>query len=381
MRTMFTFSCKFNTVFGFGAISETGKKVKELGCSKALIICDEGIVRFGLLKKLTDVLDQDNIEYTVFDKVLPNPRRSGVDAAVELAKKETINCFIAIGGGSTIDTAKAANVFLFNPDDTGEDPGTMKSGFPLIAIPTTSGTGSDQSQGGMISDDVTHKKLSVNSEQPTVSICDPDLTMTLPKVATLVGAVDALAHALESYTSIAANKYTDMICENAITAVAKYLPALMEDGNNKMAREEIMFAASSMGRVICIAVPHYGHSIGHEIGGMLDIVHGLSVITVAPQMLKILAPAIPERVRRIGELLGMQIPVDADAETIGTLVRDGLVKLLRGWGVQNLREMGCKLEELHAYVPAIMQDFMLSFAPVPATAEIIKDILTFAYEF
>ena len=378
---MFTFSCQFNTVFGFGAILETGKKVKELGCSKAMIICDEGIVRFGLLKKLTDVLDQDNIQYAVFDKVLPNPRRSGVEAAVELAKREAIDCFIAIGGGSPIDTAKAANVLLFNPENTGEAPEPLKPGFPLIAIPTTSGTGSDQSQGGMISDDVTHKKLSINSEQPTLSICDPELTMTLPKGATIVGAVDALAHALESYTSIAANKYTDMICENAITAVAKYLPVLMEDGSNKVAREEIMFAASSMGRVICIAVPHYGHSIGHEIGGRLDIVHGLSVITAAPQMLKILAPAVPERVRRIGEDLGMRIPADAGAETIGTLVRDGLVERLRGWGVQNLKEMGYKLEELHACVPAIMQDFMLCFAPVPATSERIKDILTFAYEF
>ena len=378
---MFTFSCTFNTVFGFGAISETGKKVKELGCSKALIICDEGIVRFGLLKKLTDVLERDNIEYAIFDKVLPNPRRSGVEAAVALAKKETIDCFIAIGGGSPIDTAKVANVLLFNPDYTGEASEPLKSGFPVIAIPTTSGTGSDQSQGGMISDDVTHKKLSVNSEQPTLSICDPDLTMTLPRGATLVGAVDALAHALESYTSIAANKYTDMICENAITAVAKYLPTLMADCSNRMAREEIMFAASSMGRVICIAVPHYGHAIGHEIGGMLDIVHGLSVITDAPQMLKILAPAIPERVRRIGELLGIQIPADASQETIGTLVRDGLVKLLRSWGVQNLKEMGYKLEELHACVPAILQDFMLYFAPVPATAEVIEEILTFAYEF
>lgn len=378
---MFTFCCKFNTVFGFGALSETGKKMKELGCSKALIVCDEGIVKFGLLKKLTDILDQDDIPYAVFDKVLPNPRRSGVDAAVAMAKEEKIDCFIALGGGSPIDTAKAANVLLFNPDYTGENPYDMKQGYPLLAIPTTAGTGSDQSQGGMISDDATHKKLSLNSEQPTLSICDPELTMTLPKGATLVGAVDALAHALESYTSNTANKYTDMICENAISAVAKYLPVVLQNGSDRKGREEIMFASSSVGRAICVAVPHYGHAIGHEIGGMLDIVHGISVITVAPQMLKVLAVAIPERVQRIGELLGIDIPANSDAETIGTVVCDGLVKLLRSWGVQNLKEMGYQLEDLHACVPSILQDAMLYFSPVPATEKIVKDILTFAYEF
>lgn len=379
---MFSYQYGFNVTFGCGALSCTGQKIKEMGCTKALICCDEGIVQFGLLKKLTDALEAESVQYVVYDRIVPNPLESNVIEACNIARDEQVGCFIAIGGGSSMDTAKAASVLLANGRLIQEDITQFpKPGLPVIAIPTTSGTGSDTSIGAMISDDRTHAKMAVPTPPATMSICDPELTRSLPKGATLVGAVDALMHAIEGYTSVRASKYSDLICENCIATVRKYLPVVLENGNDMRAREELMFAASSCGSVIATSYLHAGHAIGHAIGGALNITHGLAVVVTAPELLNVLAQAAPEKVRRIGELLNMNIPDGVSGEELGVLLRSKMIKLLRSWGIKNLKEMGYELEDLYACIPTILGDMTMYLSPRPLIDEDVRRILEIAYTF
>jgi len=379
---MNTYQYCFNVISGPGAIDCVGKKVREIGCSRPLICCDEGIVQFGLLKKLTTVLDAEEIPYDVYDRVVPNPLESNVVETASLAKARQSDCLIAIGGGSSMDTAKAASVLMVNGKLIQEDmTKPPKAGPPVIAIPTTSGTGSDMSIGAMISNDRTHAKMAVLTPNPTMSICDPELTLSLPKNATLIGAVDALMHAIEGYTSVHATKYSDLICENCIAAVRKYLPAAMEKGDDLHAREELMFASSSCGSVIATAYLHAGHAIAHAIGGALNITHGLAVITTAPELLNTLAPACPEKVHRIGELLGMAFPEDLTPEVLGATIRGKMIALLRSWGVKSLKDMGIALDALYACVPTILSDLSIYASPRQLHEEDIRRILEVAYTF
>lgn len=379
---MYAYQYQFNVIAGRGAVSGIGKKLQEMGLKKALICCDEGIVQFGILKKVTEPLDEAGIPYAVYDRVLPNPLERNVTEACGLAKKEEIDCFVAVGGGSSMDTAKAASILLANGKLVQEDiTKPPVPGLPVIAVPTTSGTGSDLSIGAMISDNNTHAKIAVPTPTAALSICDPELTRSLPKGATLAGAVDAMMHAIEGYTSICASKYSDLICENCIQAVHKYLPLAMENGNDMQAREELMFAASSCGSVIATAYLHAGHAVGHTIGGALNIVHGLAVVVAAPQMLKIITRSVPEKTRKIGELLGMEIPADVTGEALGDQLCSGMIRQLRAWGVQNLKEMGYSLDDLNACIPAIMGDMEMYMCPTRMTAEDVQEILRVAYEF
>ncbi len=379
---MFFYQYHFNVAFGSGVVSCTGKKIKELGCGKALICCDEGIVKFGLLEKLTAALKTEQIPYAVYDKVVPNPLESNVVEACAMANAEQVDCYIAIGGGSSIDTAKAASILQANGKLHQENIMIPpKPGLPVIAIPTTSGTGSDMSLGAMISDNQTHAKTAVPTPPPTVSICDPELTRSLPKGATVAGAVDALMHAMEGYTSTYASKYSDLICENCFSAVRKYLPVVLENGDDMQAREELMFASSSCGSVISTAYLHIGHAVGHAIGGALDIVHGLAVAVTAPQLLYMLAQVTPKKARRIGELLGMDLSDCATDTELGVSLRRGMIELLRSWGIRNLKEMGYTLEDLCACIPTILGDTILFSSPKQVTEEDVRNILENAYSF
>jgi len=172
-----------------------------------------------------------------------------------------------------------------------------------------------------------------------------------------------------------------LICENCIASVRKYLPAVLENGDDMQAREELMFAASSCGTVIATAYLHAGHAIGHAIGGALGITHGLAVVVIAPELLNVMAQAVPEKVRRIGELLGMNILETVSKEELGMSIRREMIELLRTWGIQNLKEAGHKKEDLYACIPVILKDVSLFNAPCEMTEKSIQKILDTAYSF
>lgn len=374
---MFKFTYNYNILFGYDTVNAVGEEVRKLGCKKALICCDEGIIKVGLTKKVENSLRSAGIEYVIFKDIQPEPEDTVIDAGADFAKMQQVDCVVAVGGGSSIDGAKAISMLLNNPGSIKDYFSAVaeKEGVPLIAIPTTAGTGSDLSFGGMITDHETHIKHGFSTPNPTLAISDPGLTLTMPVEVTRVCAVDVLAHCIESLTSQYPNHIIDLIAEDGIRAVAKWLPVVLEDGLNREAREAIMLASSTIGSGICTACPHLGHGIGHHIGGALRIVHGYSVIACMPEILKFIAMEIPDRVGRVGKALGAVLPEDASAAQIGDAAAEALKKLLIKTGVPSLKELGYREEQLKAVIPEIMADNLVMLSPRAAMAEDIARIL------
>ena len=239
-------------LYGAGAINELGDKLKEWGVEKALVMYDQGIKGAGIDKKVLDQLDAAGIPYVTYDQIPPDPPDTVVNECGEIAKKENVDAIIGLGGGSCMDAAKGVNFYVSN-DLTDIRPyidGPPIPQAPLklktIAIPTTSGTGSEVTFVAVLSDTEKGVKGGVFSPS-TLAILDPELCLTVPPHITTMTALDALAHACESYTSIAANPKADILDLAAISMIFKYLPIAYKDGSNLEARSQLMLAANFAG--------------------------------------------------------------------------------------------------------------------------------------
>lgn len=379
---MTEYSIGFNVTIGSGAIGTVTDKVREFGCDNPIIICDKGVSDIGLLKMLTDVLEKKEINYSLYDRVVPEPTHKRVEEAADYIRACKADCILAFGGGATIDTAKGANILVNNSGKLWEMSASgLKPGLPMIAIPTTSGTGSDQSVGAMISDDETHMKHSVYAPVPDASICDPDLTKGLPKGGTANGAADAFAHAFEGYTTDSCNIYNDVFCEKVMELVCKNLPVALENGEDMVARESLMFAASVMGSSIASVGLHAGHAVGHAIGGRFGIPHGQATIVAMPQLMFLCATELPDKVRTVGKIIGANFSDDDDPMSLGIAVRERMTELIRNWGMKNLKELGVEKDSLFELVDEIMNDGLLYCAPVDMEEEEVMSILDCAYDF
>ncbi len=381
---MYNYRYYFDVTAGNGALDALCPKLAELGCTHPIIICDKGIMEIGLADKVTELLEKAGIDFDIYSGVTPEPTHSRVKEAADAIRNAGADSIIALGGGATIDTAKGADVLLNNDCILWEIPMMgqgLNPGVPIIAVPTTSGTGSDMSYGAMISDDETHVKHGVFSDKPIASICDPELTKDLPKGATVTGAIDAFAHAFEAYTCRAANEYTDLFAEKAMETVCAYLPKVLEDPHNMEAREKLMVTASYSGMLIAQVGVQAGHAIGHTLGGRLGVVHGQSVGVALPQLMYLYADTLPDRIRKVADIIGVSVKDDDDAEALGSAVRDRFVQLLKEWGVSNLSGLDLTKESVDGLLEEIMSDMFLQAGMRPLSADDVLGILDLAYSF
>lgn len=325
----FVFYQKVKVMYGPGYLNKTGELLTQAGYNKAFIVCDAGIVATGMVKKLSEVLDASHINYVVFDKVQPNPPIKFVVEGAELCKKESCDCVIGIGGGSNIDTAKAINCLRFNspPIERFADPNEPMNNSPgLIIIPTTSGTGSEVSDGMILSDE-NHNKVPMLATNcmSEYAILDPELTAGMPKKLTIFTGLDALSHCVEAYTSNCCNPFNYPILEKMMDVIIEYLPRAVENGKDMEARGMMCIASCIGGWMLgtghCVA----GHSFGHIVGGLFEMPHGLAVFSGLPYVLEFNAPVIPEQTKKVAQHFGITFKGDETPEQIGTMARDGLI--------------------------------------------------------
>ncbi|MBN2640897.1 MAG: iron-containing alcohol dehydrogenase, partial [Victivallales bacterium] len=220
-------------VFGAGKLNETGTLVRQLG-DKTMIVCDKFTVKCGLTARLQDILASSGIQSVIYDDVIPNPTVALIDAGAELARKEKIAFVIGLGGGSSMDTAKGIAVAATNagsiwPYAIGENPIDVPI-LPIVAITTTSGTGSQCTCFAVISNPATNQKPGMGGVLPTLAIVDPELPATMPPALTLGTGFDVFSHAVEAYTSSLASPFSDMYAEKALTLVGEHLPRVYKDG-------------------------------------------------------------------------------------------------------------------------------------------------------
>ncbi|NLO97314.1 MAG: iron-containing alcohol dehydrogenase [Peptococcaceae bacterium] len=372
-------------LFGCGTSKLTGEKLKEFGCKKVLVVYDKGVKAAGIVDKILGYIHDAGIETVCFDRVLPDPPDYICEEAGALGVAEKVDGVVAIGGGSSLDTGKAAKVLLTNPppisryflkhEDIVPDESNMK---PIIVIPTTAGTGSEATPGGVITDTKNNCKQNVPCAT-NLGIVDPELTLGLPPAVTVTTAIDALCHCVEAYTSKENNRISDVLAKEAIYLIGQNLRKVIQDGSDLKARENVQMAATLAGLSIMGPFCNIPHEIGLVLGMIFHLPHGIACGITLPEALEYLAPAIPERIKTVTQLLGGKVPDDACPEEIGRIAYNTVRSLYDDVGMPKLKDLVKSKEELVAAVPEIMDYSPFEFSARPVTAEDVKAILEKAY--
>lgn len=312
MIKTFKFQVPTKFIAGPGSLESLGAEVSALGAESVLVVTDQGIVKAGLLAEVLAPLAAAGIETAVYDHVAPNPTdQTALDGAAA-AKAVGAQAIVALGGGSPIDAAKAMAVMATNKGPfvsycgAGADP-WPNSPLPIIALPTTAGTGAEVSGAAMINLPQEGRKVDIfgRSILPKVAIADANLTLSLPPHLTAWTGIDALSHAVEAYLCIGANPLSDAIAEGAIKLVAQNIRRVYEDGMDVEARHE-MLVASAMAVIAASGAAGLGviHSLAQTLGGFYDLPHGLTIAVCFADGLAYNLPVAPEKCANISRMLG-----------------------------------------------------------------------------
>lgn len=370
---------------GHGAVNEIVPEVKSRGFKKALIVTDAVLVKFQVVKKVTDILDADKMAYEIFDKVKANPSVEVVQAGVEAFRKAGADYMIAIGGGSPQDTAKGIGIIINNPEFAdvvsleGAAPTKNKS-VPVIAVATTAGTAAETTINYVITDEKKRRKfVCVDPHDiPVVAIVDPDMMSSMPKGLTAATGMDALTHAIEGYTTQAAWELADTLNLKAIELIAKNLRKAVEndpDGREGMALGQYVtgMAFSNVGLGVV-------HGMAHPLSAFYDTPHGVANAVLLPYVMAFNAPYTGEKFREIARAMGIRNVDAMSQEEYRQAAIDAVRQLSKDVGIpQTLREIGVKEEDLEALSEAAMADVCTGGNPRPCSKELVWKVYKTAF--
>jgi alcohol dehydrogenase len=299
--------------FGAGAIDGLAGIARGAGGDGAVIVTDQGLAATTVVAGVTGVLTAGDLPVTVFSQVHPNPTTgdvaAGADVVTALVAAGARPVIIAVGGGSPIDAAKGIAVAAVNPE-RGRDLDYRRTfaqpALPLVAVPTTAGTGTETNAFGVITDPLARRKFYVGggTSLPAAAILDPELTVGLPPAATAATGMDALVHALESGMSWRANPWSEGLALQAIRMISAYLPRAVADGTDREARSQMLLASHLAGVAFASTGLGICHAIGHALGGQFGIVHGVALTLVLPQVLRFNGPVCEERLAEVAFAFG-----------------------------------------------------------------------------
>ncbi|ADL53858.1 iron-containing alcohol dehydrogenase [Clostridium cellulovorans] len=278
------------TITGTGARGKVGEWCKSKGYNNALIIASKSIIKYGVIDKLIESLDKEGIKYVIYDGVTPNPTFKSSQEAVDLGKKNNVDMVIVIGGGSPLDCSKLTAAALTNDKPIRKLAGMMKVGrkpLPIIAIPTTAGTGSEVTAAAVISDENTHVKHMMVSQKivPELAVLDPETMVSLPKHVTAETTFDALDHAIEAYISTHKNEEAKKLAEEAIVLINDNLKKVYDNGDDLEGREALAIASYKAGASFNKCSLGYAHGFGHRFTELYDHSHGATLAMILPNLL------------------------------------------------------------------------------------------------
>jgi len=294
-------------IFGRGSMVYVAKCARRLGAKRVLLVSDVGVMRSGWVDKVAELLEDDRLEWVYFGDVSSNPRDYQVSAGAELYLESKADVIIAIGGGSPIDAAKGIAILAGNGGVISDYEGANRIEKPLpptIFVPSTAGSGSDVSQFCIVTDVKRQLKMSIISRSlvPNISIIDPLLLLTKSQQLIIASAIDAFAHAVESYLSRLASPFTEVQALKSIELVIRHMRPAVEHRSLE-SLEQLSIASTAAGMSFSNAGLGVGHSLAHSLGGMFDILHGLVHPVLLPAVMRFNTPAAPAKMGAIGRLI------------------------------------------------------------------------------
>ena len=366
---------------GAGASQEAGAIVQALECQRPLIVTDKMMVQLGYVARIQESLSALGIHSDIFDDTVPEPTVSSIQAGVEMVRDGNYDSIIAIGGGSPIDSAKAISIL-------GKYGGVMRDykfprivsepGLPLIAIPTTAGTGSEATRVTIITDETNDEKMLCVGIgfMPTAALVDYELTLSLPARTTADTGIDALTHAMEAYVSKKASLYSDTQAIAAMKLLAPNLRRAFHDGSDRDAREAMMLGSTLAGVAFSNASVALVHGMSRPIGAFYHVPHGLSNAMLLPAVTEYSIPAASERYADCARAMGVAAVSDSDAQANAKLMTE-LYAINEELQVPTPEQFGISREHFFGNLEIMAEQAIGSGSPgnnprVPSAEEIIQ---------
>ena len=403
--------------FGVGATEEIGEDLAALGLKRVLVVTDAGVAATGLPERVRGIIRTNAIEAGLFQDVSVEPTDSSVKTAIEFAQAFQPDGYLAIGGGSVMDTAKIMNLYVTFPAPfltyinapIGEGrpvPGPLK---PMVCLPTTAGTSSENTTVAIVDMTELHVKTGISHQylRATLGILDPLNSLTVPPMVSACSGADVLTHAIESYTALAyderekpstpslrppyqgANPISDLWCEKAIKLVREFLPRAVKDGQDHEARTQMMLATIYAGMGFSNAGVHIPHAMGYPIAGNVRgfhppdypqrkplVPHGMSTALGAPASFQFTAKAKPARHKQVAEWMGVKTR-GSSADSAGKALREAFIGFMQSIGMPNgLQAVGYTSNDIPALTEGTLkQKRLLALSPQPVTQKALEKML------
>lgn len=374
-----------NLIMGTGSIEKIGEEAKKLGAKHVLVVTDAIILQTGLLENVTTPLEKEGITYGVLDTITPEPPFELLEAIVADIKHKNYDVIIGIGGGSVLDAAKMLAIMLKNEGDIRGMVGTNlipNKGLPFILSPTTSGTGSEVTFNAIFTDNQDHVKKGIVSPYllPDVAIVDPKMTMTMPAGVTAATGMDALVHAVESYTSLNSDALNDGIALHAIKLISKSLRKAVYNGGDLKAREDMSMGSLLAGISLANAKVGAVHALAYPLGGKFKVAHGVANSLLLPYVMRYNVVSDLEKFKEIALAMGENVEGLSSREAADKAV-DAMARLSVDIGIPtNIKAVGVTEVDLEMLAnEAIKQERLLGNNPRKLTLDDIRQIYKNAY--
>jgi len=363
-----------NIRFGAGSVSQLPEVIAGLNKKKVLIVTDPGVAAAGVLAKVEAIVKSAGLESASYTEIKPNPTTTLIDNAAKVGVNFGADCIVALGGGSSLDSSKGIALVVANPTfssakfDYSMSP--ERPALPIIAIPTTSGTGSETNNWGVIDDPIRQCKFYVGdaSTTPIAAILDPELTVGLPPRPTAGTGIDALTHAIESLTSKGRTPVSAAYAHEAIKLISKALPIAVKEGSNIDARGDMLMGAHLAGLALTLSGLGLVHGIAHSVSAHVGAAHGEALATVLPEVMEFNAREVSDIYATVGNDMG----VSANSATAIDAVRD----LSDSINIRNsLSYYGVTQEMIDDIAKTVLSDSVTSNNPIAPTEAEVQGIL------
>ena len=384
---MENFFVKSDVLFGQNSIQKLSEILKDLQVNTVMLVYDKGVKQCGIVDKVMASIDRDTFKVVTFDEVIPNPTNEVVEMGVSIALDQGVDSFVAVGGGSSIDAAKAINVVVSNGGKIQDYEGignVKKNVYPLIAIPTTAGTSSEVTNvSALINQEEVRKYVVIDNKIiPDKVICDPEVTRTVPAAVTAATGLDAITHAVESYVSNCASYLSKYNSLRGLQIFYENIKKVYVDGNDMEARQNMMLGCIIVGYGFSNANLGLVHAIAHTLSARFGLAHGVANAAVLPYVVEFNAEKCPKEMIEMAKALNL--PLFGEEEVDKYVLAKELLSLVKELDIKPLREQGWEKkitrEDFDVIAADALKEGPLHFNPrQDVTHEDIKAILEKAF--